>query len=82
MLKNNAELTGPKLLGNLVGTDLTVSSAATYDYSIFEMSGRMVSRGTITHGRNTLNTSSLNKGMFIIRFSNGLQQWTDKFVRQ
>jgi hypothetical protein len=82
LLKGNNDITGPKLIGNMVTTNLTVNSAGNYDYSIFEMTGRLAARGSITNGRNNLNTGSLNKSMYIIRFNNGSLQWTEKFIRQ
>lgn len=82
LLKNNAELTGPKLAGNMVSTNLAVNSPGNYNYSIFEMSGRLVTRGMLTNGRNNLSIGTLNKGLYIIRFSNGPAQWTEKFLRQ
>lgn len=82
ILKNAVTETGPKLVGNMVTANAQVSSSGNYSYSIFEMSGRMVSRGSLTSGLNTVFTGTLNRGVYIIRYTNGQAQWTEKFIRQ
>ncbi|MGZ5134963.1 MAG: T9SS type A sorting domain-containing protein, partial [Flavitalea sp.] len=81
-IRNNPVVTGPKLAGNVAGSNVTVHSPGAFSYSIFEMGGRMVSRGQLSNGINTVNTGALNKGLYIVRFSNGFEYWTEKFIRQ
>ena len=73
----------PQLYTNVVsGNTLMVSSPATYSYTITDMNGRQISRGQVTQGSTTIQTGSLTGGMYIIRFSNGSEQFMEKFTRR
>ncbi|HMU47208.1 MAG TPA: zinc-dependent metalloprotease [Chitinophagaceae bacterium] len=81
-LRNNI---GPKpqLLGNLIaGNSIVISSPGNYDYSIFDINGKITSKGKLTNGINNIMAPFAAGGMYLIRYSNGAEQWTDKIVRQ
>jgi hypothetical protein len=73
---------GPKLAGNVAVSAVKVNSPGAYSYSIYELGGRLISSGQLFSGLNTLTTNTLNKGLYIIRFSNGSAYWTEKFMKQ
>lgn len=81
-LRNTTSANWPKLINNFAHSTVTVSSPGTYSYAIYEFSGKTVSTGQLANGINTINTSAVTSGMYLIRFTNGLEQWTDKFVKQ
>jgi hypothetical protein len=72
----------PKLLGNLIANNITVSSPGNYTYSILDMNGRAISKGNLTNGTNTISASNMFNGMYIIRFEDGRNQWIEKMIRQ
>jgi hypothetical protein len=73
----------PKLTGTLIGSNsLVVSSPGNYDYMIMDANSRLLNKGKLTTGVNNINTSTTAGGMYLIRFWNNEQQWTDKFIRQ
>jgi hypothetical protein len=73
----------PRLVGNLItGNTITVSSPAKFDYMLHDMSGRTIVKGQLQTGTNTINATGLVSGMYMIRFADSEQQWTDKIIRQ
>ena len=59
-----------------------VTSPGTYNFAIYELGGKTISKGQLVNGLNTINTSAINGGMYFIRFTSGNEQWLDKFVKQ
>lgn len=73
----------PQLIGNLVNsTNVSVKSPAEYDYRVTDQSGRIVNKGKITKGFSSLNLGTVMQGMYMITFTNGNEQWTEKIVKQ
>lgn len=81
-LRNIGTVISPKLVSNITSSSITVSSPGTYSYTIYEFSGKTVSKGQLTNGLNTINTTAITGGMYLIRFASGTEQWVDKFVKQ
>jgi hypothetical protein len=82
-LRGNANTPKPQLAGTVVyNNTITVSSPGLFQYSIHDLNGRTVNRGTITNGVNKITSSGLINGMYIIRFAKDDEQWIEKFVRQ
>lgn len=71
----------PELATNTVRTALTVNSPAAFDYLVTDYSGRLLSRGRLVEGRNTVPTQMLNSGMYLISFNNGREQYTERFIK-
>ena len=77
---NNAR---PKLLNNLITNEvITVTSPSAFDYSLFDLNGKVLSKGRLESGMNTINTNGMITGIYLIRFIDGDQQWTEKLVKQ
>lgn len=74
----------PKLVSNLVNTNiLGVTSQGVYDYFIYDMNGKTVGKGLLKNGFNSITAPGItNGGMYVIRFTNATEVWTEKFVRQ
>ena len=81
-LRGNGSVVRPKILNNLINSSLiTVNSPGTYNYLITDMNSKVTHKGQLTIGLNNINADRLSGGMYIIQYSNGTEQWTDKFVR-
>jgi hypothetical protein len=75
--------TKPQLIGNTItGTSLTVSSPGNFYYQVLDQSGRMLSKGSIEKGYSSINPGNMNTGIYIIRFSDGYEQWSEKFIKR
>lgn len=72
----------PSLVSNLVRGNLTINSPGLYNYSIIDLNGRLVSKGSLSQGINTISTSTMNSGMFIIQYLNDNSRFAEKFIRQ
>jgi hypothetical protein len=83
MLRNTSSLAKPQLQSNIIrGNTFAVVSMEKFNYTISDYSGRIMGRGFITAGTSTISASSLANGAYIIRFSNGNEQFVEKFVKQ
>lgn len=75
--------TRPQLLGNLVSDNMIrVSSPGKFSYMIHDLNGRTITSGQLTGGVNYIDAGGMINGLYMIRFADQKQQWTDKFVRQ
>ena len=73
----------PQLVGNTIsGNIIAFNSPASYHYQIIDQSGRMLSKGTVEKGYGSLSLGSINTGIYVIRFSDGEQQWSEKFIKR
>jgi hypothetical protein len=73
----------PQLAGNILYTNtITVSSPGTYQYTVHDMNGRIVSHGNIGSGVNKITSANLVNGMYLICFTGEEGQWIEKFIRQ
>jgi hypothetical protein len=72
----------PFLVTNLVtGSELMINSPGNFEYLIIDMNGKTTGHGQLRTGMNLVTAQMVN-GMYLIRYSNGAQQWTDKFMHQ
>jgi hypothetical protein len=81
-LRSNSINTKPFINGNLIYNSLTINSPASFSYSINDYNGRLVEKGTITQGINTIQISNYSSGMYFIKFTNNQQQYTEKFLKK
>lgn len=80
-LRNNGQ-GKPALTGNVIYGTATAISPSAFDYTIADFSGRTVAHGQVNEGRSEIATRQLGSGMYVIRFSNGREQYTEKFIKQ
>ncbi len=82
-LRGNGSVVRPKILSNLINSNLiTVNSPGNYNYIILDMNSKVTHRGQLTAGLNNISADRMAGGMYMIQYSNGDEQWTDKFIRQ
>jgi len=72
----------PVLVSNLIYNVMKVNSPGNYSYSIYDLSGKSIGKGQLTNGLNTISAGNITAGMYLIRFANDNDQWTDKFIKQ
>ncbi|HEX2629308.1 MAG TPA: T9SS type A sorting domain-containing protein [Chitinophagaceae bacterium] len=73
----------PQLIGNMsTNGQLTVSSPGIFTYSVYANNGQMITTGKLLNGMNTIQLPAMHSGIYMIRFNNEEQSWTDKFIRQ
>jgi hypothetical protein len=73
----------PKLINSFVANDIiSVTSPSAFDYAIIDLNGKVLHKGKLSNGMNTIQANNMITGMYLIRFSDGNQQWTEKLVKQ
>ena len=73
----------PELVGNAIsGNSLTINSPGNYNYQVFDQSGRMLNRGTVSKGFSSISTGNIAHGIYIIRFSDQDEFWSEKFIKR
>jgi hypothetical protein len=82
-LRINEKTPGPKLVSSVTSSNtIRVSSPGNYDYTLVDLHGKMISKGRLTAGINNISANHLTPGLYVIRFADNQQQWTDKLLRQ
>jgi hypothetical protein len=73
----------PQLIGNsITGANLNVSSPGVYQYQVIDRNGKLISKGLVEKGYSAISTGTIIPGIYIIRFSNSNEQWTEKFIKK
>ena len=73
----------PQLIGNMItGNTINVNSPSNYDYQVIDQNGRLLHHGKVQKGSSTVSTGTLARGMYLVRFYNGEEQWSEKFVKE
>ena len=72
----------PSVTSNLVHNFIQVNSPSPFTYTVVDYSGRMVAKGNLLQGNNSIVTSNLSNGMYIVQFNNGQEQYAEKFMKQ
>jgi hypothetical protein len=73
----------PRLVNSLIANGvISVTSSSVFDYAILDMAGKMLMKGKLSNGINTISAGSMISGMYLIRFTDGHDQWTEKIVKQ
>lgn len=82
-LPNTASTPKPRVINNLTGSNtISVNSPGNYDYMVYDFNGKVLARGVLVAGINSITANGMTGGMYMIRFSKDGQQWTEKIVRQ
>jgi hypothetical protein len=79
-LRTGAE-TRPVLTSTTAASALYVNSPAGFTYTLLDYSGRTLAHGVLVQGSNTISTSILSSGMYLLRFAKGDVQYTEKFMK-
>jgi hypothetical protein len=82
-LRQSGTIARPQLVSNVAtGSTMVVTSPGSFEYGILDMQGKSIAKGKLTIGSNVIQLPSLVNGMYLIRFVNGAEKFTDKFVKQ
>lgn len=81
-LRSNGSNAKPYLLAHITTGTLRISSPGKYAYCVFDLTGRVVSKGALVQGMNTVSPHFSTSGLYIIQFTNGQDMFTEKFSKQ
>jgi hypothetical protein len=74
----------PFIMGNVItGNTIKVSSPpGIFSFDLFDMNGKTVMKGRLANGVNDINVPfGFRSGMYILRFSDGENQWMEKLIK-
>lgn len=74
--------TKPFIVNNFVRNLVRVNCPAPFNYTLIDYSGKTVARGRLSAGINGITTTVLTNGVYVIQFSNGQEQYVEKFMKQ
>jgi hypothetical protein len=82
-IKQSNDKTLPKVINTFVtnGT-ISVTSPGDFEYIVFDVNGKLLNKGKLTNGMNTISANEFVKGMYLLRFTDGQQEWAEKIVKQ
>jgi len=73
----------PVLNGNIISSSfINITSPSSYSYQITDLNGRSISKGVVNSGANSIAIPGIASAMYFINFTNGKEQWTEKFIKQ
>lgn len=81
IILRSGSFTKPTLIGNQVGSTLSVNSPDDYQFRILDMNGRQMKTGNIQKGFNTVDIGSSSTGIYLIQFSRQGYMWTERFFK-
>jgi len=82
-LRNSGNNARPRLISNLVSSNaVEVSSPGKYDYVVYDLNGKTIAQNKLETGSNNIALPSISGGLYMIRYTNGTEQWIEKFVKQ
>ncbi len=70
------------LRDNLIQDVLTVTSKGNYNYQLLDASGRILAKGTLHPGANTITLYNAIKGLLLLHWQDGSIQGTEKLIKQ
>ncbi len=82
-LRNTGTNPRPRVINTVVNSNtIEVSSPASYEYLVYDLNGKTLAQGKLQTGSNMISAPGMTGGMYIIRFTNGTEQWIDKLIKQ
>jgi hypothetical protein len=73
----------PQLFSTVIRSNaIMLNSPSNYNFIVTDFSGRILKKGLVTKGASTVNIDNIKNGTYIIQFTNGQEQYVEKFVKQ
>ncbi|HEX6334900.1 MAG TPA: T9SS type A sorting domain-containing protein [Flavisolibacter sp.] len=72
----------PRLDANIIRNSISVHAPEGFDYVVTDYNGRLVARGRLVQGMNSIPASNISSGMYLIVFTNNQNRYTEKFIKQ
>ncbi|HTE28255.1 zinc metalloprotease [Flavitalea sp.] len=70
------------ILSNIVSGTLNIVSKGNYNFQLIDETGRLVNKGVLKNGPNTVDISSASKGLLLLRLLDGNEASVYKFIKQ
>ena len=82
-IRQNSSVVKPHLVSNLLYSNtMIVSSPGKYTFMLYDVNGKLIKQGQITNGINNIDISNISAGMHLVYFTDGKQNWIEKFIKR
>ena len=82
LVSSNTKEKAVQLISNSISGSVTVKSNSKYPYQLLDVAGRIVSKGELQKGTNTITAPTYVSGMLFLLLTDGITQWTEKLMKQ
>ena len=80
-LRNQGNLYKPQIMGNIISNgELRINSPGNYLYTIYSVNGNRLATGRLNNGINQVQHTQITKGVYVIKYSNDQEEWSEKFI--
>jgi hypothetical protein len=70
-----------QVVHSLVNNEVMVKSTGVYNYKIFDSAGRLLKKGYVVAGLNTISLQAAQSGILLIQFDNDHSTWNEKLIK-
>ena len=82
-IRQNGSTANPHLVSNLInGNTMIVSSPGKYNFMLYDVNGKLIKQGQITNGMNNIDINNVSAGIHLVYFTDGKQNWIEKFIKR
>lgn len=71
-----------QLSSTVITNSISIKSNGKHLYQLADVAGRLLSKGELQNGLNTIDASWNTHGLLFLRLSDGVTEWTEKLIKQ
>lgn len=80
-LRNQGTMYKPQIMGNIISNgEMRINSPGNYQYTVYNLNGNRIANGWLTNGTNQVQHTQITKGVYIIKYTNNQEEWSEKFL--
>ena len=80
-LRNQGNIYKPQIMGNIISNgELRINSPGNYLYTVYSVNGNRLASGRLSNGINQVQHTQITKGVYVIKYSNDQEEWSEKFI--
>jgi hypothetical protein len=80
-LRNLGNHYKPQIIGNVISNgEMRINSPGNYQYAVYNMSGKKLATGKLNNGTNHVQHHQLTSGVYVIKYVNSQEEWSEKFI--
>lgn len=82
MREQSGNQSAVRVMNNMVTNTIVVNADNNYNYQLFDATGKLLERGNLATGANSIDVNTMQKGMLLLRVQGAAQSWTWKLIKQ
>ena len=77
----NSNAQPAQVVRSLVNNEVIINSTGVNNYRIFDSSGKLLKKGYVVNGMNTISVQGAQSGILLIQFDNYHSTWSEKLIK-